>query len=69
MKWAMRSKRAGGKVAARSGDIMLASIFAGQLSFATQKSCCRRKTHLACATITDKHELEGRSLLLSHFEM
>jgi len=27
------------------------------------------KGGLACATITDKHELEGRSLLLSHFEM
>lgn len=32
------AKRAVGKVAARSGDIMLAAIFAGQLSFATQKS-------------------------------
>ncbi len=47
---------------------MLATSFAGQGSFATRKKAdAGDKTHLAGTTITNKHELEGRSLLLSHF--
>lgn len=49
---------------------MLVAIFVGQGSFATPKKVGSvDKTHLAGTTVTDKHELEGRSLLLSHFEI